>query len=454
MEQLRKASSGGARIPWWGPAGLAIFGVGVWTLAADIELANSIWYVPAWYGYLLLLDAGIFRLRGASPLQNRPREVAALLVWSVPFWLLFEAYNLRLENWYYVFAQRSRSISVLLGAVAFATVLPACFFHVELVKAFGWWRETRCRRLRVSRAVKSYLLVLGVVSIIAPLLWPRYAFWMVWGATLWLPDLVNYHVGAPSLLRHLESGRCGRLLELLTGGLWAGVAWETFNFWARCKWIYTVPGFEEAKIFEMPFLGFFGFPVLALAAFAFYSLIGHFVRGGRHWMETSHPPQAISIRRPALVLLAAAALSWLAFEAMVEKTVGSLRPVLSELTAIDGQAAAALRASGIPTPERLYRAVRRDGLEAVSTRSGIAAERVKQAFEHASLALHKGMGTSYARLLRTEGIGSVRELAFADARSLWLRLRRAAEEIGVEAPRPAEVKVWIRAARVSGEARR
>jgi len=454
MEQLRKASSGGARIPWWGPAGLAIFGVGVWTLAADIELLNSIWYVPAWYGYLLLLDAVIFRLRGASPLRDRPREVAALLVWSVPFWLLFEAYNLRLENWYYVFAQRSRSISVLLGAVAFATVLPACFFHVELVKAFGWWRETRCRPLQVTRGVKSCLFVLGVLSIFAPLLWPRYAFWMVWGATLWLPDLVNYHVGAPSLLGHLESGRSGRLLELLTGGLWAGVAWEAFNFWARCKWIYTVPGFEEAKIFEMPFVGFFGFPVLALAAFAFYSFIGHFARGGRYWMETTYPPQAISIWRPALVLLAAAALSWLAFEAMVEKTVGSLRPVLSELTAMDTQSVAALRASGIPTPERLYRAVRRDRVAEISNRTGVPVERLQRAFEHAALALHKGMGIPAAELLARVGISSVGELSSATADNLWTLLRRAAAEAGVEPPRLAEVKVWIRAARVSGETRR
>ena len=171
-------------------------------------------------------------------------------------------------------------------------------------------------------------------------------------------------------------------------------------------------------------------------------------------METTDPPQAISIRRPALVLLAAAALSWLAFEAMVEKTVGSLRPVLSELTAIDGQAAAALRASGIPTPERLYRAVRRDRVDEISNRTGVPVERLERAFEHAALALHKGMGTQAGKLLARVGISSVRELSSATADNLWPLLRRAAAEAGVEPPRLAEVKVWIRAARVSGETRR
>src|SRR6185295_7005280 len=69
------------------------------------------------------------------------------------------------------------------------------------------------------------------------------------------------------------AGRPGRLLRLLFGGLWAGAVWETLNYWARTKWIYTVPGFEDWKVFEMPLAGFGGFPPLALSAFAFFALV-------------------------------------------------------------------------------------------------------------------------------------------------------------------------------------
>ena len=46
-----------SRFPLWGVAGFALFGLGLWALAADLEAWNAIWYLPAWYGYLLVLDA-------------------------------------------------------------------------------------------------------------------------------------------------------------------------------------------------------------------------------------------------------------------------------------------------------------------------------------------------------------------------------------------------------------
>ncbi|MCH2662089.1 hypothetical protein MK163_16730, partial [bacterium] len=91
-----------------------------------------------------------------------------------------------------------------------------------------------------------YLLqALGVLSLVLPLVWPVYFFPLVWGATILLAAPHNYRLGLAGYLRQLERGDYGQTLRLLLAGLIAGLFWEFFNFWARAKWIYTVPFFDE-----------------------------------------------------------------------------------------------------------------------------------------------------------------------------------------------------------------
>jgi hypothetical protein len=440
---------------WWGVLGAAILVCGLFFLVRDVERWNAVWYVPAWYGYLLIVDALIFRLRGRSFVGGRLRELAAMMLWSVPFWFLFEAYNLRLQNWYYVFALRSDAAGLVFGFVSFATVLPACFFHAELLGALGAFRHLRCPPLRVGPGVLGLCAALGVVCLVAPLVWPRQAFWLVWGVTLWVPEVINHRAGAPSLLSDLSAGRCGRLARLAAGGLCAGLVWETFNYWARCKWIYTVPGFEAFKLLEMPLLGFGGFPILALQAFSFYALVSWFLRGGRHWEEAEpRPGRPVARGVYAAACGTALALALLTHAAALRRTVASRRPVLAELQGIDRTAVARLRSAGIPTPERLHRAVLRHGMASVAERSGLAPWRIERAFRQATLSIHKGMGAQAALLLESAGVGSVRELSRRDPLELARILQGLALGSGIGAPRNAEVRVWVEAARISGEPRR
>jgi predicted flap endonuclease-1-like 5' DNA nuclease len=417
--------------------GLLLFALGLWALIADLEAWNTVWYLPAWYGYLLILDAVISLRGGRSFVVERRGELVSMMAWSLPFWLLFEALNLRLANWYYVFGLRTLWGSLLMSTLAFATVLPACFFHAEALDAFGAFRDKRWRPLRVTPAVLRLCAAVGAAAVVLPLLRPREFFWMVWAAPLGLLEVVNYRSGAASLLSDLEGGRPGRLLRLLVGGLLAGAAWELLNYWARTKWIYTVPGFEQWKLLEMPFAGFGGFPPLALSAFAFYSFMSP-LRG-----------------RWRLVAVAVAiAFSAAASAAILDRNVQSVRPVLSDLTGLDASAAAKLRAAGIPTPERLDRVARREGLAAIATRSGIAAGVLERAAGEASLALHKGMGAPAARLLEAAGVRTVADLASADADRLTARLDSIAAARGETAPRPEYVRVWVRAAGPDGRPRR
>ncbi|HEY6065960.1 MAG TPA: DUF4332 domain-containing protein [Thermoanaerobaculia bacterium] len=436
-EALRGAKPGSRlRFPPWGALGVVLFGLGLWALVADVEAWNTVWYLPAWYGYLLVLDSVISLRGGRSFVVERRGELLSMMLWSLPFWLLFEAFNLRLHNWSYVFGLRTLWGSFLMSTLAFATVLPACFFHAELLDAFGAFRGRRWRPLAVGRGVLALCAAAGAAAVVLPLLRPTEFFWIVWGAPLGILEVVNYRSGAPSLLSDLERGDPGRLLRLLAGGALAGAAWELLNYWARTKWIYTVPGFERGKILEMPFAGFGGFPPLALSGFAFHSFVSN-LRG----------------RSRLAAIALAVAFSVVAGAAALERNVQSIRPVLSDLP-LDASAVAKLRAAGIPTPERLDRAVRREGLTAVASRSGVSADALEHAATEASLALHKGMGAPAARLLEAAGIRDVAELARADPDELAARLARVAAERGQVPPRPEFVRVWVRAARPDGRPRR
>ena len=420
-------------MPWWGWVGAGSVGLGSWFLVTDAPFFNTLWFLFAWMGYLLLIDSAIWCLQGRSFIGGRRRELGAMMFWSVPYWCLFEAYNLRLQNWYYVFLPHSEVAQALFAFAAFATVLPACFFGAELFAALGWFEAYRWRPLRVSRAVEWGLLAFGLACVVLPLVSPRFAFWMVWGATFGIPDVLNRRLGAPSILADLELGRPGRLLRLLAGGLLAGGVWESLNFWARAKWIYTVPGFEELKLFEMPFLGFLGFPALAVEAFAAYALFCHWARGGRHWEDRAPKGRPRTGRLFGAMLL----FSGLTHVLTLDPAVQARRPLLEELDGLGPEVIADLVAAGVSTPELLV----------IHVEAGTTG--LDSAYQQANLSLHKGMGSRMAGALIGLGVDSVPALAAVDAEDLWRDLQDMER-----APSKAQVKVWVRAARLTGRRRR
>ena len=424
------------QFPPWGLVGAGIFTAGLAALVFDLPHWNTFWYVPAWWGYLLILDAVVHGLEGRSWVGDRRRELLFMLFWSVPFWFLFEAFNLRLQNWYYVFVPHDDRIQEVVAWLSFATVLPACCFHARLARSLGWFEETRWRPLPVGRRLVALLLFLGVVSVVAPLLWPRYAFPLIWGATLWLPALDNYRGEGPSLLRELERGDPRRFLRLLAGGLLAGLAWESLNYWARTKWVYTVPGFEDWKLFEMPLAGFLGFPVLAVGAFSFYAMVRRYLLG-RRW-------------KLLLAGFLAVAFSHLVFLSGIESTVRARRPLLREIPGLSLPEIETLAKLDMGTPERLVGRVEEEGLGAVAGAARLDQKELRRAHAVSRLALHKGMGVPAALSLHRIGIEDPSDLAGADPRALWSRLRRSPGP----APTLDEVEVWVRAASLTDGPRR
>jgi hypothetical protein len=275
---------------------------------------------------------------------------------------------------------------------------------------------------------------------------PRAFFPLVWGGVFLLVDpWVQRRAPERSLLGDLERGRPGRILRLLAAGLAVGLLWEAFNIGARGKWIYTVPGFEDFKLFEMPVAGFLGFPFFALEAFAAWQALvvaGLAVPAVEHPHVSAETPAGARSTRgwgapriPATAIaLSAALFSALTIAAMHKRTIASVVPTVADL----GPPAAALERVGIDDPWELARA----DADELATSLRIDASTSRLWVERARLATLRGIGADGARRLERVGIESVEELAGFEPE----RLARQLAAIGAPAD-PARVRVWVGAAR-------
>ncbi len=264
------------RFPGYGWIGLAVLIAAEILMFQGAEPVATYFTAIAWTCYLLLCDAAVFAVRGRSRLHDDPGGAARMALLSVPLWLIFEAYNLRLDNWVYTGLPESVGARWFGYAWAFATITPAIFFTADWIEAIGW-RERRSKPVHFSRTVQSVMLVVGAALLLLPLLVPRdaasYCFGMVWLGFIFLLDPVNFHLGAPSLQGELAQGRRSRVYSLLCAGWVCGWLWEFWNYWAAAKWIYVFPIFQQYKIFEMPAPGYLGFPPFALECFVMYSFV-------------------------------------------------------------------------------------------------------------------------------------------------------------------------------------
>src|SRR5574341_1214710 len=71
-------------------------------LFVKVDLFYCWFYFFAWWSYILVVDAVIYRLKRNSLILNRTKEFFMMIPWSIFIWLIFEAANLSLENWYYI----------------------------------------------------------------------------------------------------------------------------------------------------------------------------------------------------------------------------------------------------------------------------------------------------------------------------------------------------------------
>ena len=404
-------------------------------LFLQVEPVPTWFYVLAWYPTLVLLDAVATRLDGRPSALWRPSMIS-LFAWSPVIWLLFEAANFRLINWYYIFLPHSnleRWAGILLS---FATVVPALLLAERVLDAAGVFTNWRRYRVRVRTWDVRGAVALGISMGALSLSLPKTFFPLIWGAAFLVADPIVYQLTPRySLIGDLERGDWGRLCRLLLGGLGIGLVWEMYNFWARGKWVYTVPWLEQIKLFEMPPFGFVGFPVFALEAWSMYyalCAIGVAVPlGGK---------AVLSRGRTAFAACVCLGLSIAILIGMEHTTISSTVPTMDRLPGVRESTIEGIRAAHITSVFELASTTPTDLAAATQLKS----QDVGTAIDVARLVTLQGMGTEHGRVVLALGVNSVCELARQDPDILHAEAR--VRTVGVR-PTPAEVRVWIRAAR-------
>jgi hypothetical protein len=255
-------------------AWLGIFALALaeWMLFRGIEPVATYFTPIAWSAYILIADGAVLAITARSRLHDAPITVARMALLSIPLWLIFEAYNLRLANWAYVGVPREWAAALAGYGWAFATITPAIFETSDLVQAL--LPPLPAEAWKISRAAQNVIMFCGAACLIVPLVIPRHVaarlFALVWIGFLLLLDPLNCRLQLPSFIGDLSEGFRRRLYGFILSGWICGWLWEFWNNWAGAKWHYTFPMFQQWKIFEMPAPGFLGFLPFALECFAMY----------------------------------------------------------------------------------------------------------------------------------------------------------------------------------------
>jgi hypothetical protein len=227
-------------------AGLAVCGFGWGTSLAGIEPFRGWWFDLVWSGFILAADAVVWARAGRSLLHGGGWPVLAMFALSAPFWWIFEIANWRLENWRYVGTSvYGDQAHVLLKTLSFVFVLPALAEARDLLRSFV--RFPHPPAIPLPSWTAPALAVVGLVCVPLLYLLPDQAYPLVWLAPLAVLDAVAELRGRPSI-------------------------WEMWNFGALPFWQYRIPYVGRWPVFEMPILGYLGYPPFALAADAFWRL--------------------------------------------------------------------------------------------------------------------------------------------------------------------------------------
>jgi hypothetical protein len=401
------------------------------------------WYYPiAWYGLILFMDSIRTICGKGSLIFDRPFRFVALVFWSAVLWFLFEAFNFRLANWYYVFVTDDPVVRFIGTWLSFGTVLPALFLIENLLQDLGVFASKPVFVLRIGRRGMALAVALGALCLILPMLWPRYAFPLIWiwGFLLPLP-LFSRHL-AGTWLTDLAGGRAGRLARILLAGLLCGIVWEFLNYFARIRWIYTVPFLEDLKFFEMPPLGYLGFPPFALECIVIYGVLVAF--GLAPAVENAGRLIKPPARRPIRAFFAASGglcLGIATLQGMALYSFDSYWPRPAELdlpAAVETVVGEKVFEDCFVLDDRLANPGTWDLLRI----GGVDPKAVRDLVE---LSLLRGMGCEQARRLAAIGVDSIEKLAEQDAGDLAKRLE-GSEDSRARKVRRSRAIVWIKAA--------
>jgi len=261
--------------------GLALTSVS-WFLAwSRMPTVSEHSFLPLWLGYILTVN-GLGEVLFKDSLLRRMRfDFLWLFAASVPFWWFFEYLNGIVKNWDYVFPRPiSRLEFSIRASIDFSTVIPAVLstafvFSCLMRRRSAVWKGRRIR-IKTWHLVLSVLLGSSFFALLAVA--PDLAFPLVWIAPILIIEPILYALKEASLLKRVEQGHWLLPISMMAAALFCGFWWELWNAYALPKWVYSIPHVGFWKVFEMPILGYLGYPFFGIIVYGyaalFYRLIG------------------------------------------------------------------------------------------------------------------------------------------------------------------------------------
>lgn len=262
-----------------------------------------------WTIYILFIDHLNFSLFKKSFLKSQKKELFFILISSIVMWWIFEWFNIFISNWKYYNLISPLFLLYISYFWSFATILIAILETTDFIMQMNFFKKFKSTSYRINNFIEklkltesqflALLLITGLLMIFLPVIsfsekfkslsadsqlfcWLKYilpfkartylaAF--VWLGFIFLIDPIVYLFKGNSIYEKLKQGNYQLLLSLLFAGLICGFFWESINYFAYTKWKYFVPILGNVKIFEMPVVGYFGFPPFAVELFVMYNFV-------------------------------------------------------------------------------------------------------------------------------------------------------------------------------------
>ena len=262
------AASAAAPFPLWGYLGileLAVAWVFCWAKFDFCrEIQPHISYMPLWIGYILIVNALCVWRSGTSPLTAHPLPYLMTFPVSALFWWFFEYLNRYVWNWYYLgVSQMGAGEYAFYATLCFSSVLPAVSGTAALLHTFEPFRDERFSDLKPvkmrSWRTLSLLAVVAALGLAGIVFFPQFTFPLLWLSPLMVFLLLQTALGEPCILEMPNGRNWALVLRFACAALVCGLCWETWNYYAVAKWVYSVPYVHGFQIWEMPLIGFGGY---------------------------------------------------------------------------------------------------------------------------------------------------------------------------------------------------
>ncbi|MDI6640879.1 MAG: hypothetical protein QME68_01020 [Elusimicrobiota bacterium] len=241
--------------------------------ASYVEPIRTFFYPIAWYTFLVSISAVNYLISNKEFTIFNYKNFAKTAFISVFVWLIFELFNLRLKNWAYCDVPPNISGLHIFGFLCFSTVLPGIF---NIANFFEKLFRVQSKTTTVNPTVLNKFFLLGIISVILLLTLPKIFFPLLWLCFIFILEPLNFYLFKKTIV--LEE--IHKIPSLLLSGFVCGGLWELWNFFSGAHWVYTLPSefLMKLKIFQMPLLGYFGFPFFAIEAYQIYKFIENIIR--------------------------------------------------------------------------------------------------------------------------------------------------------------------------------